>query len=281
VTDLSTQSRLDAVGFDNNTGGNICDLLKEGDALAAVNNAAPGLDNHSFYRSLYSFVAGVGPTVPNPGFPADRNDNASDFLFVDTNATNAAGSSQQRLGAPGPENLASPLVNNNMGIFLLDSSKSASQAPNRVRDTTSNPGNNATLGTLSVRRRFQNNTGANVTRLRFRIIDITTFPTPGGGVADLRAITSSVVSVSGVNDTTTCLAATGSSTTPCTLTVQGTTLEALPSQHNGGGFNSSVAAGTITTGTPLAPGANITLQFLLGVQTSGTFRFIFNVEAVP
>jgi hypothetical protein len=150
-----------------------------------------------------------------------------------------------------------------------------------VRDLTSVPANNSTFGTLSIRRRFVNQTGANVTRLRFRIVEITTFPSPGGGVADLRTITSSNVVVSGVNDANTCQAATGNPTTPCTVTVKGTTLEQPPTQPNGGGYNSTMVDGTITVGTPLAPGASAIVQFVLGVQTTGTFRFLIVVEALP
>jgi hypothetical protein len=61
----------------------------------------------------------------------------------------------------------------------------------------------------------------------------------------------------------------------------GTTLEQPPAQPNGGGTNSSLAAGTITTGTPLAPGASINVQFLLGIQTTGSFKFFFTIEALP
>jgi hypothetical protein len=89
------------------------------------------------------------------------------------------------------------------------------------------------------------------------------------------------VSVSNVNDAGTCLASTGSSTTPCTVTVQGTTLEQPPTQPNGGGINSSMAAGTVTLATPLANGASVNVQFLLGVQTTGTFRFLVIIEALP
>src|SRR6185295_15832923 len=109
------------------------------------------------------------------------------------------------------------------------------------------PANNSTFGTLSIRRRWVNNTGGNVTRLRFRIIDLTTFPAPSG-YADMRPFTSSLVVVSGINDAATCLASNGVATTPCTVNVQGTTLEAPPSQPNGGGFNSSLSAGTVTLG---------------------------------
>lgn len=40
------------------------------------------------------------------------------------------------------------------------------------------------------------------------------------------------------------------------------------------------AAGNIS-GLPLAPGASINLNFLLGVQTPGSFRFFITVEALP
>ena len=119
-----------------------------------------------------------------------------------------------------------------------------------------------------------------MTRLRFRIIDITTFPAPSG-IADLRPRTSTLVVVSGVNDPVTCLASTGSATTPCTVNVQGTTLEQPPSQPNGGGFNSTLSAGVVTLGTPIANGASLNVRFLLGIQQTGSFKFFVNVEALP
>jgi hypothetical protein len=131
---------------------------------------------------------------------------------------------------------------------------------------------------MSIRRRLQNNTGAPVTKLRIRVVDIST-AFVSGGTADLRLLSSSNVTVS-VNDAATCTAA-GFATKPCNVTVVGTTLETPPSQPLGGGFNSSVTTGTITLGTPLAPGASVNLQLLLGVQTTGSFKFFFNVEALP
>jgi hypothetical protein len=49
----------------------------------------------------------------------------------------------------------------------------------------------------------------------------------------------------------------------------------------GGALNSSYNAGTISLSTPLAPGQSINLQFLLGVQKTGSFKFFFNIEALP
>jgi hypothetical protein len=67
-------------------------------------------------------------------------------------------------------------------------------------------------------------------------------------------------------------------------TARGTTLEeAAPpeNQANGGGFNSSLSAGTVTLATPLANGASIDIQWTMGVQKTGTFRFYIVVEALP
>ncbi|HZN06125.1 MAG TPA: hypothetical protein VFB65_05050, partial [Pyrinomonadaceae bacterium] len=117
-----------------------------------------------------------------------------------------------------------------------------------------------------------------ITRLRFRIVDISTISTPGG-IADMRALTSTDVVVTGITDSGTCAAA--GTTPPCSVTVFGTTLEQPPTQAIGGGHNSSMSAGTITLATPLANGASINLQFLLGVQQTGSFKFFINVEALP
>ena len=65
------------------------------------------------------------------------------------------------------------------------------------------------------------------------------------------------------------------------ITVQGTTLEAPPSQPNGGGFNTSLSSGTVTLGTPLANGATLDVRFLLGIQQTGGFKFYLNIEVLP
>jgi hypothetical protein len=38
---------------------------------------------------------------------------------------------------------------------------------------------------------------------------------------------------------------------------------------------------TVTLGTPLPAGASINVQWKLGLQTSGSFKFVINVEALP
>jgi hypothetical protein len=206
----------------------------------------------------------------------DSGVNSDDFIFADTAATvTPAG---QELGAPGPQNLAAPRLSLSITPLLLDNSKASTTGPNRVRDFT--PVTNGSQGTMVIRRRFVNNTGANVTRLRFRIVDISSIPATGA-IADLRALTSNTITVTGVNDSATCAATGTPATAPCSVSVFGTTLEQPPTQAMGGGLNSSLSAGTITLPTPLAPGQSINLQMLLGVQNPGSFKFFFNIEALP
>jgi len=271
VANFSLATRLDAVGSTSEANT----LYREGAGYPAL-NASFNLD-YSFVRDNCGKAG--SPTwlgqCPTGGFPKDANDNAVDFYFVEPLGTDAGGG--QRLGAPGPENLSSPIQRNaQMPGFLLDSSAGTSNPPNRVRTVTPDVPNNSTFGTLTLRRRIVNNTGAPVTRLRFRIIDLTTFPAPAG-YADLRARTSGPVVVAGVNDAATCSPAPA----PCTVTVQGTTLEEPPSQPNGGAFNSTLSAGTVTLATPLAPGQSINVQFLYGIQQTGTFKVLVNIEVLP
>jgi hypothetical protein len=279
--------------FNNNTGGGSFILANRFDAVGSTSEANtlykegagyPALTPFSIDYAFHRDECGKGGSITTLGpcsisTPKDTDNNAADFIFVDTNGTSAGAG--QRLGAPGPQNLASPIQRNStFTTNLLDASVSSASPPNRVRDFTSDPANNSTFGTLSLRRRWVNNTGGAVTRLRFRIIDITTFPAPSG-FADLRPRTSTLVVVSGINDAATCLASNGVATTPCTVNVQGSTLEQPPSQPNGSGFNGSLSAGTVTLGTPLANGASINLQFLLGIQQTGNFKIYVNVEALP
>ncbi|HEY5838171.1 MAG TPA: cadherin-like domain-containing protein, partial [Pyrinomonadaceae bacterium] len=267
---ISTVNRLDAVGFGVNTGG-ACNLLREASTLPPI--AGNATIEHSYFRKMCDWLQGQGCTVP--GIPKDTNNNANDFWLADTAGSAITG----RLGAPGPENLASPIRRDNAGInmVVLDGTVGASAAPNRDR----NSGDPAGLfGSMKLRYRVTNNTGGPVTRLRYRIVDMSTAIQPVGPTADLRALTSSVESVGQVNDTVTCTAD-GAGAPSCTVTVTATTLETPPNQAIGGGYNSTLSSGTITTGTPLPNGQSILIHFKLGVQKTGTFRFYIIVEALP
>ena len=272
--------------FNNNTGGGSYILANRLDAVGSTSEAHtlykevtgyPALTPYSIDYSFYRDNCGKAGSIttfgacPSGGNLVDANNNAADFVFVDTNGTSAGAG--QRLGAPGPENLSSPIQRNaSLKASLLDPCVVSSSPPNRVRDFTSDPPNNSTFGTVDIRRTFTNFTGGNVTRLRFRIVDMTTFPAPSG-TADLRHRTSTAVVVT--VDRPPC----GSGTS--NVTVQGTTVEAPPSQPNGGAFNSSWSAGTVTLATPLANGATIDVRFLLGIQQTGSFKVLLNVEALP
>jgi hypothetical protein len=258
-------NRLDAVGSTSEANT----LYKEGTGYPAL---TPFSIDYSFYRDDCGKNGSITTFGPCPrDVPGDTNNNAADFIFVDTNGTSAGAG--QRLGAPGPQNLSSAIQRNaSFKPALLDPCVNAASPPNRVRDFTSDPANNSTFGTIDIRRTFINNTGGNVTRLRFRIVDLTTFPAPSG-IADLRPRTSTAVVVT--VDRAPC----GSGTS--NVTVQGTTLEQPPSQPNGGGFNSSLSAGTVTLATPLANGASIDIRFLVGIQQTGSFKIFLNIEALP
>ena len=274
AANFALATRLDAVGssLEANT------LYKEAPGYPAL---TPFSIDYSFVRDECGKQGSITTfgVCSSGGNYVDTNNNAFDFYFVDTNGTSAGAG--QRLGAPGPQNLASPIQRNAQFMFLfLDNTVSAANPPNRVRDFTSDPANNSTFGTLDFRRRVVNSTGAPVTRLRYRLIDVSTFPAPSG-IADLRSRTSSLVVVSGINDAATCLASNGVATTPCTVNVQGTTLEQPPSQPNGGAFNSTWSSGTVTLGTPLANGASINIRLLFGIQQTGSFKFYLNIEALP
>jgi hypothetical protein len=269
-------NRFDAVGSTSEANT----LYKEGTGYPALTS-----DNGN-YAWVRDECGKTGDTL-RFGFctittPADTDNNANDFFIVDTSSTSLGGG--LRLGAPGPQNLSSPIQRNStLAGVLVDSTLASSALPNRARDLTSDPANNSTFGTLSIRRRFVNNTGAPVTRLRFRIIDLSAFPVSSvPPVADLRPRTSGVVPSVAINDPATCAAA--GQTAPCVITIEGTMLEqaALPShQYNGGAFNSSMGVGSVSIGTPLPAGASVNVQFLLGLQSTGNFRFYVNIEALP
>ena len=246
-------NRLDAVGATSVANA----LFREGAGVPAL--VAFSID-YAWLRKIPTGGVGVG-------VPQDTNNNAVDFRFVDTNGT-AAGAGQ-RLGAPGPENLSSPghlNTGSSIAVNLLDSSVSSGAFPNFVRNFNPDPFNNSTFGTIDVRRRLTNSTGFPITRLRVRLIDVTTFPAPSG-IADLRLRSSSTILVpigGGLSQQ-----------------VRGTTLEQPPNQANGGGVNSTVSANTVQLATPLNNGSSINLRFLFGVQQQGNFSYCAVIETLP
>jgi hypothetical protein len=248
---LNAGTRLDAVGFETQTGA-LAALFRDGAGLAPVGA------NDGEWVWLRKQTAGQ---------PQDTDNNAADFAFVSTDG-GSYGSAQSISGTPGPENSASPVQRNaTVKVGLIDPQQPSTTAPNRVRDAAANScgGSNCALGTLTIRRRFTNKTGAMVTTLRFRIVDVTTLGTPNpssGQQADLRALDSLDVTVT---------------TSAGNVLVKGTTIQTPPAQANGGGLNSAYVVNL--AGGALAPNASVNVQFVLGVQAGGSFRFLVNVEA--
>lgn len=254
TANLNNATRLDAVGF-NNSSHPVPTLYREGAGLAPV-GAYSG--EHSFVRKMTS------------GVPQNTGDNASDFQLVSTSTSTTPTGVQPVLGAPGPEDLYSPLMRNSqlkasyVDLGCVGVSVDPTTACARVRVTT--PITGAAAGTLSIRRRWTNHTSTPVTSLRFRIVDITTLGNRGAGDSDLRLLSSSNVTVTGSNGVPVNLKA---------LTLEQTP----PTQASGGGLNSSMRVGSITLAAPLVPGAGVNVEFRLGVQTDGNYRFIVNIEA--
>ncbi|MET0650068.1 MAG: hypothetical protein ABW208_25960 [Pyrinomonadaceae bacterium] len=248
-------SRLDAAGY-----ASVDPLYREGAGFPGPGAEATNDLQHSFVRKVCVFG---GPGCSGPGTPKDTSDNGEDFVVVNTEGSAFATTLGSKLGAPGPEGLTSP-INGNAGMpaALLDPSVSASQPPNRVRSFT--PVTNGTFGTLSIRRTITNNTGSPVRYLAFRIIDVTTNPVPAG-TADIRALDSGDIEVT-VNGNP--------------VDVLGTFVEEPPDQPNGGGLNSSMAVGTIDLDNQLEDGDSVSVQFLLGIMQTGSYRFYVNIEMI-
>jgi hypothetical protein len=230
-------NRIDAVGFVQAPA-----LYKESGI-----NSIPVSSNGSYYQH-------VRKTLAN-GALQDTDNNLSDFIITSTVSLAA-------YGTPGPENLSSPLPRSSSQISaaLLDASVPAGAVPNQVHTgTTSND------TTLSVRRTFTNNTGANITRLRFRVTDLSTYGYRTDSEADLRLISSPDINVTlGDNSV---------------VAVKGTSFEAVPAGFSEGGVNSTASVQSVTPAHPLAPGATVSVQFLFNVRIEGQYRFAFEAQA--
>jgi hypothetical protein len=295
ILDDPTNQRLDQVAFDG--------IRADQQRFACEGTCIPSISVADVEQSFVRRVTG--------GVPQNTSNNAADFVLVSSNGK--VGTARTTLGVPGPENLSSPVRRDTqLQTTLLDATIGQSGSPNRSRDPNADPFNNSTFGTLTIRRRITNNTGAPVMRLRFRVIQITGYPVADASTADLRPITSSDSSIENINDPNTCAASTGSPSTPCVVTVLGTALEQPPNQAAGGGLNSTLTLSAVTPSTlaptvakgaarlpkrqplaasranetirlaaPLAVGDSVNVQFLLGVQKTGNFSFYVSIEALP
>ncbi|HLM57724.1 MAG TPA: hypothetical protein VK422_16580 [Pyrinomonadaceae bacterium] len=252
ATNFSLASRLDAFGYTTSA-----PLYREGSGypVAVVVNAP-----HSYPRTQYS------------GYEKDSDSNSADFISVNSRLDICC-DPQSALGMPGPQNLGSPRLRlGQHPVSLFDPNVGASTAPNRERSSIVVP--NGQNGTLRFRRTITNNTASPVTRYKIRVVDISTLqspttPQPGrptpctAPCADLRVLSSSDE------------AAVATSTGP--KPTSGTTLDFSGFQPLGGGYNSSLNVNQV----PVAPGASVNVNMLVGIMRGGTARFFFFVEALP
>jgi hypothetical protein len=230
-------NRIDAVGFVSADA-----LFREG----GINSIPVSSSGTNYFH--------VRQVLPN-GNLMDTDNNLVDFLRV-----SPSGDFQTALGGQGPENLQSPIQRNSqLPLALLDTAVPATSVPNQVRTGSGNS------GTLSIRRTVTNNTAEFVTRLRFRITDLSTRDHRAAGEADLRFTSSSDVSVTLSNNDI--------------VNVRGLLLEEPPEQFAGGGINSTGSVESISLANPLAPGSSVSVQFLFNVMEEGTYRFAFEVQA--
>jgi hypothetical protein len=230
---------VDAVGFDG-----AALPFREGPGLKPPGGVAADAQ-HSFVRRQAS------------SRPADTGNNAADFVLVATDPA-LVGNAQAVLGAPGPERVGDP-VQRNSG-FAVSTPPGVEASVRRASPAVPN-GN---LGTLSLRRRFTNNTGQAVTKLRFRVTEVSTlnswqvFPNQ----AEVRLLDATLEGLGGTG-------------------LLPTTLEA-PSQPNGGGVNTGLLVNnSLTLARPLQAGQSLDVEFLLGVMRGGSYQFIITVEAAP
>ena len=130
------------------------------------------------------------PPARRGGHAVDTNNNAVDFFFVDTNGTSAGAG--QRLGASGARRTSRARCSRTRP------SRSGCSTPGDGGEQAAEPGARLHQRArpqlhlrhdLAAAQRSRTTRAATITRLRFRVVDLTTFPAPSG-FADLRPRTS-------------------------------------------------------------------------------------------
>jgi|GEM_PF-443037 len=246
--------RLDAVGFTGLTNANNnAAFFREGSGISGGSGSTNA--EYSFVRRLVS------------GMPVDSGDNQADFVFVATTATSGTliNGRQPILGAPGPENLSSPIVRNaTIKSRLLEPTLASTASPNRVRTGTGNS------GTVSFRRTLRNNTGQTINSFRFRVNDLSTVGNDGGDTTRaIFALTDSIEFTYDPDD---------NPTTANTVALS-TTLQAPATTNPGGGINASLRV-NLPSGVTVASGSSFSVNITFNIIRAGNYRFSLNHEAV-
>jgi len=252
TANYSNATRLDSVAF---TGaGSARSLYIEGTGLTPINTTPGANDQFSHVRII------------NNGLPRDTNNNSTDFVLVSTSTqVGTTNPTPAVLGAPGPENLSSPIVRNaTIKSRLLEPTLASTASPNRVRTGTGNS------GMVSFRRTLMNNTGQTINSFRFRVNDLSTIGNDGG--VTTRAQLALIDSIEFTYDP---------DDNPGTANTQvlGTTLEAPATTNPGGGINASLRV-NFPTGVTVASGSSFSVNITFNIIRTGSYRFSLNHEAV-
>ena len=202
VTQISSVNRLDAVGFGANTGG-VCDLLREGNDAARRD---AGTRHCSASTATSAELCATSCRVWAVRRRANRRTRMStrwtSSLLTPRRSMPGLERSWGRRGRrTSPRRAGCRTPTSRWGCWTIRRLRRRCRTECATVSMTDPV--TSSFGTLSIRRRVVNNTGGTVTRLRFRIVELTTFPTPPG-TADLRALTSMAVVANPVGDAGTC-----------------------------------------------------------------------------
>lgn len=141
-------------------------------------------------------------------------------------------------------------------VTILDDDSPVFVSLNDISINEADAGTSLAVFTVSLSRR-------NITRLRFRVIEISTLGASGAErFADVRVLSSTGNQSAGQS-------------------VFGLTLEPPSMQPPGGGLNSSLRVDAVTTATPLAAGGRIEVEFRFDIMRAGQFKFVVIAEALP
>ncbi len=216
-------------------------LYREGTGYPALTQF---LINHSFYRDNCGKGGSItiARRVPDRRL-AEGHEQQRRGLRLRGDERHASAGAGQRLGAPGPENLSSPVQRNSqLAAGNIDPSVGSSNAPNRVRDFTSRPAKQLDLRHAADSQDDHEQHGGyrHAAALpRHRPDDVPCalgLRRPARAHFELTPSVPAVVTISGTN-----------AACPANIcTVQQTTLEQPPAQPNGGAFNSTLSVGSVT-----------------------------------
>ncbi len=264
---------IDKAGFGATGPSGDVDNVFEGTALTPI-GASTG--QYAWVRKTWTENA-AGWTVGQPSrvsWPKDSDSNNDDFVFV-ANDHGSYGGVGALHGGPGPQgllaNYSPPHANKLARIRLLDEGKTMAQLPNhevKTGEVDSGP-----FGTLYMRRVIKNASSSNITQLRIRITELSTWnsPTFSANQAKLRLLSSPGGNPFTLTD--------GSTVTSAHAILDPISADAARNYPNGGGVNTTLRV-PLPAGDPLTPGEELPLELRFAIDAKGQYRILTNIEAV-